>query len=70
MNKMASSLVTLVLATVTLSGCWAHYAREAHEEEFAERVAQKCADATKPTQVIVVPGTAQTVVAPAPAAAR
>jgi hypothetical protein len=70
MRKMAWSAVALAMASVTLAGCWGHYAREVREEEFAERVAQKCVDATRPTQVIVVPGTAQTVVTPAPAVPR
>jgi hypothetical protein len=48
-----------------LSGCWAHY-REAREESFANRVAEKCVEASRGTQVIVVPASTATVVEPRP----
>ena len=58
------ALSSLVLAA---SGC-GHY-RQHQAEEFERRVAERCVEAARPTQVIVVPATsasaAPVVVAPA-----
>ena len=61
MNKTIA-LALFGLGVLGLGGCF-HY-REAREDAFAARVAEKCVDATRPTQVIVVPASSAVIASP------